>query len=200
MAIVSFNRARKHNAIHWDHLFQLKECLEYLGRIGSEVRAIVLTGEGKNFTAGIDVMGAAPDLNKLNEKSQETDPARAAADFFPVVAGIAECITALEKVRVPVIVAVHGLCLGLGNDVISAADIRICTSYSKFTIKEIDFGLASDVGVHQRLQKIVGNGSWVRELAYTGREFGADEALARGYVSKVLQTKEECIKEGIRFT
>ena len=137
VAILSINRPKKHNAIAWDHLFQLKECLEYLGRTGSEVRAIVLTGEGKNFTAGIDFMMAAPDLVKLNEKAQETDPARAAVEFFPVVEGLQDCISAMERVRVPVIAAIHGLCLGLGNDVITAADIRICTSYSKFTIKEI---------------------------------------------------------------
>ena len=99
----------------------------------------------------------------------------------------------MERVRVPVIAAVQGLCLGAGNDLITSCDIRICTSYSKFSIKEVDLGLASDIGVHQRFQKVVGNGSWARELAFTGRNFGAEEALTKGYVSKVVATAEECL-------
>ena len=71
------------------------------------------------------------------------------------------------------IAAINGACLGAGNDFISACDIRICTANSRFSIKEVDLGLASDIGVHQRFQKIVGNGSWARELAFTGRDFDA---------------------------
>ena len=110
-----------------------------------------------------------------------------------------EGISSIEKVRVPVIAAINGVCLGAGNDFISACDIRICTESSKFSIKEVDLGLASDIGVHQRFQKVVGNGSWARELAYTGREFGAQEALAKGYVSKVFPTNEVCYAEAVKL-
>ena len=144
-------------------------------------------------------MKGPQDLQSLNAKGQETDPGRAAVDFFPAVKALADCVSSLEHVRVPVIAAINGYCLGAGNDFISACDIRICTTSAKFSIKEVDLGLASDIGVHQRLQKIVKNGSWVRELAFTGRNFGADEALKQGYVSKVCKSNEECLTESLKL-
>ena len=85
----------------------------------------------------------------------------------------------------PIIAAVHGLCLGMGIDMIAACDIRHCTKDTKFCIKEVDIGIAADLGTLQRFQKIVGNDSWTRELAYTARMFGADEASKYGLVSHV---------------
>jgi len=80
-------------------------------------------------------------------------------------------------VRVPVIAAIHGYCIGAGVDLASACDIRICAKDTQFTIKEVEIGLAADIGTLQRFQKVVGNESWARELAYTGRVFKADEAF-----------------------
>ena len=85
VAIVALNRPKKYNALNFDMFFQLKECFEYLGRSGSEVRAIVFTGTGKHFTAGIDLFAVPQDLQALNEKSEESDPGRAAVAFYPVV-------------------------------------------------------------------------------------------------------------------
>ena len=61
-----------------------------------------------------------------------------------------ESVSSLEKVRVPVIAAINGLCIGAGVDLSSAADIRICSKTAKFTIKEVDIGLAADIGTLQR--------------------------------------------------
>ena len=80
-------------------------------------------------------------------------------------------MSSLEKVRVPVIAAINGFCIGAGVDLTSACDIRICSKDTKFTIKEVDIGLAADIGTLQRFQKVVGNDSWTRELAYTARIF-----------------------------
>jgi len=135
----------------------------------------------------------------LNEKSQESDPGRAAAEFYPVVKSLQDCITIMEKVRVPVIAAINGLCLGAGNDFVTTCDVRICTTGSRFSIKEVDLGLASDIGVHQRFQKIVANGSIARELAFTGREFGAADALKLGYVSQVTNSNEECVAAALKL-
>lgn len=84
------------------------------------------------------------------------------------------------------IAAVHSACIGAGVDMIAAADIRYCSSDAYFQIKEVDLGMAADVGTLQRLPKIVGSSSLVRELAYTGRKLSASEALNIGLVSKVL--------------
>ena len=78
----------------------------------------------------------------------------------------------------PVIAAIHGFCIGAGVDLVTACDIRVCAADTKFSIKEVDIGLAADIGTLQRFQKVVGNGSWTRELTYTARFFDAQEALA----------------------
>lgn len=85
----------------------------------------------------------------------------------------------------PVIAAIHSACVGAGASLITAADIRYCTEDAWFTVKEIELGLAADVGALQRLGKIVGNQSLVRELCFTGRKFGSNEAVSIGLVSRV---------------
>ena len=97
------------------------------------------------------------------------------------------------------IAAVNGLCIGAGVDLTSAADIRIASKGSKFTIKEVDIGLAADIGTLQRFQKVVGNDSWTRELAYTARFFSPEEALEKGFLSKVTETPEQCLQEAIKL-
>ena len=70
------------------------------------MRAIVFAGAGKNFSAGIDLFAIMQDSMKLKEKSDETDPGRYAVEFFPVVEGLQDCVSSMERVRVPVIAAV----------------------------------------------------------------------------------------------
>ena len=108
-----------------------------------------------------------------------------------------ESVSSLEKVRVPVIAAINGFCIGAGVDLTSACDIRICSKDTKFTIKEVDIGLAADIGTLQRFQKVVGNDSWTRELAYTARIFNHEEALRYGFVSKVTDDAASCLNEAI---
>lgn len=85
----------------------------------------------------------------------------------------------------PVIAAIHSACIGAGASLVTAADIRYCTDDAWFTVKEIDLGLAADVGALQRMGKIVGNQSLVRELCFTGRRFDSKEALSFGFVNRV---------------
>ena len=66
---------------------------------------------------------------------------------------------------------------------------------TKFSIKEVDIGLAADLGTLQRFPRVVGNESWTRELAFTGRYFSEREALEKGFVSYVFGTKEEAVKQ-----
>lgn len=85
----------------------------------------------------------------------------------------------------PVIAAIHSACIGAAVSLITAADIRYCTKDAWFTVKEIDLGLAADVGALQRLPKIIGNQSLVRELCFTGRNVDSTEALSCGLVGRV---------------
>ena len=78
---------------------------------------------------------------------------------------IQESFNAIEDCSKPVIACAHGACYGGGIDLLCACDIRLCAEGTQFCIKEVDVGLAADVGTLQRLPKIVGNDSKVRELA-----------------------------------
>ena len=71
------------------------------------------------------------------------------------------------------ICALSGYSVGAGIDIATACDIRVCSKDAKFTIKEVDIGICADIGTMQRFQKVVGNDSFFRELAYTGRYFDA---------------------------
>ena len=101
--------------------------------------------------------------------------------------------TALETCTKPVIAAIHGPCFGAGTSLITAADIRYCTSDARLSIKEVDVGLAADVGVLQRIQKITGNDSLSRELVFTARAFNGSQAKEYGLVSRVFETKDDMI-------
>lgn len=99
-----------------------------------------------------------------------TDPARAAWRIRSHIQGFQAAFTAIEECSKPVIAAVHGACFGAGVDLITACDIRYCAKDSFFCVKEVDVGLAADVGSLQRLPKVIGNNSLVRELCFTGRK------------------------------
>jgi len=145
VAVVSLNRPKKFNAITFEMFDMLKEVMDYLGRNGSEVRAIVLTGEGAHFTSGLDLTSAMQ-MQSLRGDGSDKDPARAALQFAQVVAPLQQAVSSLEHCRVPVITAINGFCIGAGVDISSASDIRIASKEAKFSIKEVDLALAADIG------------------------------------------------------
>merc|ERR1711972_352703 len=104
-----------------------------------------------------------------------------------------ESFNVMEAVPQPVIVVAHGAVVGGGIDLMCACCIRYASRDAWFTIKEVDVGLAADAGTLQRMPKIVGNEGVVRELAYTARRFGAGEALRLGFLTRVLETREEAM-------
>ncbi len=124
-------------------------------------------------------------------KKEVKDAARKAYDLQHHIAELQDVFTVMERCPQPVITCIHGPCVGGGIDLILASDIRLAAKDAWFTIKEVDIGLAADVGTLQRIEKCTGNASLVRELAYTARKFDAEEALRFGMVSKVLNTREE---------
>lgn len=89
------------------------------------------------------------------------DPGRTAAKLHGLIARYQAAFTAIEKAVQPVVAAIHGGCIGGGVDMITACDIRYATADAYFQIKEVDIGLAADVGTLQRLPKVVGNQRFV---------------------------------------
>lgn len=146
---------------------------------GGDVHALVLSGEGRNFCAGMDISVFS---------GSAIPPAETAAQrqaFHQAVRDLQEALTMLEKVRFPVIAAVHGACVGAGLDMVSACDLRLASSDTLFRIEEINIGMMADVGSLQRLPKLLPEGV-VRELAYLGTSLTAERAERLGFVNAVL--------------
>lgn len=119
------------------------------------------------------------------------DPARKAKVIKSYLRLYQSCITSLELCEKPVLAAIHSACVGGGINLVTAADMRYCTKDAWFSVREVALGLAADVGVLQRLPKVIGSDSLARELCYTGRKLSADEALKCGLVSNVYEDKEK---------
>ncbi|XP_036318530.1 delta(3,5)-Delta(2,4)-dienoyl-CoA isomerase, mitochondrial [Rhagoletis pomonella] len=186
---VELNRPQKLNAFNRNMWIEIKQCFESLST-NPECRVIVLSAIGKYFTSGLDLGDA---MKLAQELGVADDVARKAAVLERTIKLYQDSMSSLEVCSKPVITAVHSGCIGAGVSLITAADVRYCTEDAFFTVKEVDIGLAADVGALQRLPKIVGNQSLARELCYTARRFGATEAQSIGLVSKVFPTKESCV-------
>ena len=186
IAGVSLSRPTAINAMNTDFWNELPAIVNTLDNMGS-VRVIILSAKGKHFTAGMDLqvfegMTAGNDL----------EPARAAEKQRRWIMALQDVFTALEKARMPVISAIQGACIGGGVDMICATDIRLCTHDAFFNIKETELGITADVGTLQRILHVMPSGM-ARELAYTSRNFGADEALKCGFVNSVYDSQENMV-------
>ena len=191
VATVSLNRPDKANSMNaamWD---ELQTCFDWLDQEPT-VRAVILAGNGKHFCAGLDhaMFGG------LHGASSE--PSRRAEHLRRTILRLQDNLSAIEKCRVPVLAAIHKTCIGGGVDMTCCADMRYATQDAYFSIREIDIGMTADVGTLQRLPKIIPDGV-VRELAYTGRDMGAQEARDVGYVNQVFEDREAMMREVTRI-
>ncbi|XP_056612533.1 delta(3,5)-Delta(2,4)-dienoyl-CoA isomerase, mitochondrial-like [Triplophysa dalaica] len=182
---VEFCRPEKRNAMNKAFWSEMVDCFNQIAE-DKECRVVVFSGAGKTFTAGIDLMDMASDIMQ----PEGDDTARISWNLRQIIAKYQESFSVIEKCPKPVIVAVHGACIGGGVDLITASDIRLCTQDAWFQVKEVDIGLAADVGTLQRLPKVIGSRSLVNELALTARKMYADEAKSCGLVSRVFPDKE----------
>jgi enoyl-CoA hydratase len=164
---------------------ELDEVLTHIQRDGS-ARALVISSTGKHFSAGmsLDIFSNAI---QMDDKSPE---GRAA--IFDSLTDLQATFTKLESLRIPVIVAIQGGCIGGAVDMVTACCIRYATIDTFFCIQEINIGMVADVGTLQRLPKLMPE-AVVKELAYTGRRLKADKALMYGLVNEVFENNDEML-------
>lgn len=146
-----------------------------------EVRAIVLTGSGKNFSYGLDVPAMGGSFTPLLSGDALAGPR---AVFHREVKRMQGAITAVADCRTPTIASVHGWCIGGGVDLISAVDIRYASADAKFSVREVKLAIVADVGSLARLPYILSDGH-LRELALTGKDIDAARAEKIGLVNDV---------------
>ncbi|KFO29616.1 Delta(3,5)-Delta(2,4)-dienoyl-CoA isomerase, mitochondrial [Fukomys damarensis] len=185
---VQLNRPDKRNAMNKAFWREMVECFNKIAQ-DSDCRAVVISGAGKMFSSGIDLVDMASDMLQ----PQGDDAARMAWYLRNLISLYQKTFSVIEQCPKPVIAAIHGPCIGAGVDLITACDIRYCAQDAYFQVKEVDIGLAADVGTLQRLPKVIGSQSLVNELAFTARKMMAEEALNSGLVSRVFPDKERML-------
>lgn len=197
VAHVIINRPSKLNAFFEAMWLEFKTVFDTLS-LSPDVRAIILSGAGdRAFTAGLDVQAASQGGVLQQEAGKTLDAARKAVGIKRHVVEFQDCISSVEKCEKPVICVLHGFSFGLAIDISTCADIRICTADVKMAVKEVDIGLAADIGTLSRLPKVVGSFSWVKDVALSARVFGAEEAYRVGFVSQVHPTKDKAIEAAL---
>lgn len=187
IAHVKFSRPDALNSMNKAFWLELPACMRDI-EANTDARVIVISSTGKHFSAGMD-LGVFSDSKAV---PMGGDPGRMAENLRRVVLQLQDTLTALENIRIPVLAAVQGGCIGGALDLVCAADSRYCSRDAYFTIKETGLGMTADVGTLQRLPKLMPEGV-VRELAYTGRKFTADEAKALGFVNAVYDSQGEML-------
>ena len=195
---VTLNRANKRNAINAEMWREIGFFFRNVTTSTPECRCILVTGSGLGFCAGIDVSDEKFQSVFSNNLNSNVDVAREYLSAQGMIRDMQDAFSALEdKCPVPVIVAIHGSCIGAGVDLACAADVRLCDSSATFSIREVKLGLAADVGTLQRFPKVIGNMSLARELCFTGRKFSADMALQVGFVSKICSSAGDLYNQAI---
>lgn len=184
IAHVVFNRPEKANALHMPAWLEMQKIFEMLSEEDA-VRVIVLSGEGKHFCAGIDLelLMSVSQFQSIDSSAKRSEKIRG------FILKLQDTISSIEKCSKPVLAAIHGGCIGGAVDIVSACDMRYCTTDAYFSIKEIDLGMVADIGTLQRLPKII-SPAQVAEMAYTGRKVSGDEAKEIGLVNKAFDSAE----------
>ncbi|ASP37873.1 enoyl-CoA hydratase [Bacterioplanes sanyensis] len=193
IAHVTFSRPEQLNTMNKAFWLELPLCLRDI-EASSNARVVVISSTGKHFSAGMDLAV----FSDPKTVPMTGDPGRMAENLRRVVLQLQSSLSVLEEIRLPVLTAIQGGCIGGALDLVCAADCRYATEDAYFTIKETELGMTADVGTLQRLPKLIAPGV-VRELAYTGRKFDAAEAQQLGLVNQVFADQETMLAEVMKI-
>lgn len=177
---IVLNRPDKRNAINLAMYREFDAVVTRAGRAGG-VRAVLIRGEGKVFSSGIDVtnfMLLAQEYGADWVQRMRT----ITADFQAV-------LNRLERLELPTIALLHGRCLGLALELALACDVRLAAEGTRLALPETRLGMIPDVGGTTRLTRLVGPAR-AKELIMTGREIDAAQAAAWGLVNDVVAPEE----------
>jgi enoyl-CoA hydratase len=180
IAEIRLNRPDKSNAINDAMWQEIRQAFDWVDATPS-ARVAILSGEGKNFCAGIDLAMLA----NIQQRIDHRDGARSSENLRQLILELQDCLTSIERCRKPVLAAIQGACIGGGLDLVACCDMRYASADASFSIKEIDLAMVADVGSLQRLPHLIGQGM-TRELAFTGRNVEAEEAGKIGLINRTF--------------
>jgi len=151
----------------------------------AKARVIVLSAEGKHFTAGMDI--AVFMQGGLDAPAENREVTAEAFRFH--VRALQDTFSALENARQPVLAAIQGGAVGAGVDLATACDCRYASENAFFCVQETAIGMTADVGTFPRLAKVIPEG-WARQMAYTAERVPAAKAKEIGLVNEVFETHD----------
>jgi enoyl-CoA hydratase len=153
------------------------------------VRAVLVRGDGGNFSYGLDLMAMAGALGPLVAGAQMAADRQRLLDL---IVDLQRAFNRVAECRKPVVAAIAGWCIGGGLDMAAACDVRLASKDARFSLREVKVAMVADLGSLQRLPAIIGQGA-TRELAFTGKNIDAERALRIGLVNDVFASEEELL-------
>ncbi len=180
IADVRLNRPEKYNALSQDMFSAIIEAGESLAS-HDELRAVVLSGNGRGFCAGLD-MDSFQAMGESDNNGSTTSGLLAKSEFPENRAQRPAMVW--KRLPVPVIAAIHGVAYGGGCQIALGADIRIAAADAKMSVMEIKWGLIPDMSITQTLRDLIPM-DVAKELTFTGRVFSGEEAKELGLVTQV---------------
>ena len=179
IAWLALNRPEKRNVMGLAFFEEIGSWFDDFDR-NPDIRVVIIRAEGKSFSAGTDLEEAAALISQRSADGRDK--------MHKNILALQQGFTKIERCRKPVIAAIHSHCIGGGIDMICACDMRLATKDAIFSIRETRMGIVADLGTLQRLPHLIGQ-SWFRELALTGRDFTAQEALQMGLVTRICDDR-----------
>jgi len=177
VAVITLQRPDRLNALNRQMGLELHEALDQLAGEFPEIRVVVITGAGRGFCSGADVGDMPARMAKGGDRNPKT------SDDGPSIT--MKLAPHLREIPQPVIAAVNGVAAGAGLGIALSCDIRIASDAARFTSVFVKRSLVPDAGVSEILSAVAGPGI-AAEMAYTGRVYDAQWALAKGLVNEVV--------------
>ena len=173
IGIATINRPEALNALNSTVISELEQLISEVEK-DAELGAFIITGEGRSFVAGADI----GEQSTMDVAAGRKWGQRGSALFRRI-----------EKLEIPTIAAVNGFALGGGCELAMSCDIRVASEKATFGMPEVGLGITPGFGGTQRLQRIVGM-STAKELIFSGKQIGAEEAKRIGLVNEVYAAEE----------
>lgn len=177
VAIVTFNRPAKLNAINGPMRAVLAQAIDDL-RDQADVRALLIRSTGRYFTAGVDI-------NNTSAARYETTSQKSMVEYRRDYRRPLHLLhDEMEEIEKPIVVAIQGVCLGLGVEMSASADFRLASVNARFGLPEINIGVIAGSGGVSRFTRLCGIG-WSKWLSMAGEQIDAQTAMTAGFVQAV---------------
>ncbi len=188
-AVLYLNRPEKRNAMGWPFWRDLPRVVEHLATL-KKIRVVLVAGAGKSFTTGLDLEEFFEQFKDVVH-GQNGEEREQLADLIRTMQAGFRRIMESPQVYIS---CVHKHCIGGGLDLISACDIRLASKDASVSLRETKVAIVADMGSLNRLPFIIGDGN-TRLMAFTGRDFSAEECRSMGLFSQVYDSQEKMMEE-----